>query len=91
MSHYGIGTEKNLTLATKYYEMSYKHEENAVYPAKTMITLIEIENTNYYELISNFIYGFNEYLELGHPVSIAGIVIAILYIFFLVSLNIQKE
>jgi len=91
MYHYGLGTPQSTSEAIHYYEMSIKYEENASYPANTMISLIDFENANLNQITYNFIQGLKEYITIDNPFILFGIGFSIFYVFLILSLLMQPQ
>jgi hypothetical protein len=91
LNQYGIGTEKNSTKASRFYNMSAQHEPNAYYPSLFMKYSIQFENSNLTEILSNFSYSLISSITNSGPILYGIIVFLILYAIFFFSLYFQKE
>jgi len=53
------------------------------------MSLLDLENLDYKDYIMNSLHGLKDYFSEINPISIAGVVLSILYVAFYISLKMQ--
>ncbi len=87
----GVGIEKNLTKALRFYNLSSHNEPNAYYPSLLMRYSIDYQNISFGGVISSF--TDNLWLKFTTPglLTYSIIIFFVFYICFFISLYFQKE